>query len=164
MQQSFNANFSSDEKKYFKMGEACDLLGVRPHVLRYWEAEFAQIKPHKSTSGQRLYRRADIDTLNKIYHLLYREKFTIAGAQQALKQDDKNFAAEAMPEVVSAKNEIEKIIIATESVTMTSHVAEHSAAAHAQLSDDLRMRIDAAKEKIQNLLSLFANNAMPTGI
>jgi len=78
-------DFSLPEKDYFKMAEACDLLGIRPHVLRYWETEFSQVKPHMSKSGQRLYRRTDVETLARIYQLLYRKKFTIAGAKQALR-------------------------------------------------------------------------------
>lgn len=84
MENNHCANFSVAEKKFYKMGEACDVLGVRPHVLRYWETEFSQVQPYKSKSGQRLYRREDMVNLARIYQLLYRDKFTIAGARQAL--------------------------------------------------------------------------------
>ncbi len=72
-------------KKYFKIGETSALLGVKPHVLRYWETEFPQIRPYKSKTGQRLYRRCDVEALLKIQKLLYEERFTIAGARQALR-------------------------------------------------------------------------------
>jgi DNA-binding transcriptional MerR regulator len=74
------------DKKYFKIGEVASLLSVKPHVLRYWETEFPQVRPHKSRSGQRLYRRKDVETLLAVRHLLYVQKFTIAGARLALRQ------------------------------------------------------------------------------
>ena len=73
------------DKKYFKIGETSSLLGVKPHVLRYWETEFPQIRPCKSKTGQRMYRRRDVEALIKIQKLLYQERFTIAGAKQALR-------------------------------------------------------------------------------
>lgn len=77
--------FALPDKKYFKIGETSSLLGVKPHVLRYWETEFPQIRPFKSKTGQRLYRRRDVEALLKIQRLLYQERFTIAGARQALR-------------------------------------------------------------------------------
>lgn len=74
------------EQKYFKIAEASDLLGVKPHVLRYWESEFPQIRPYKAKNGQRLYRRRDFEALQHIQRLLYKERCTIAGARQALRQ------------------------------------------------------------------------------
>jgi len=73
------------DKRYFKIGETSSLLGVKPHVLRYWETEFPQIRPFKSKTGQRLYRRRDVEALMKIQKLLYQERFTIAGARLALR-------------------------------------------------------------------------------
>lgn len=75
------------DKLYFKIGEVGEIVGVAPHVLRYWETEFRAIKPQKSRSQQRVYRRRDVETLLKIKHLLYDQKFTIAGARQQLSAD-----------------------------------------------------------------------------
>lgn len=74
------------EKKYFKIGEVADLVGVEPHVLRYWETQFPQLRPHKARSGHRLYRRREVETLLLIRELLHVQRFTIAGARQALRQ------------------------------------------------------------------------------
>ncbi len=74
------------EKKYFKIGEVADLVGVEPHVLRYWETQFPQVRPHKARSGHRLYRRREVETLLAIRELLHVQRFTIAGARQALRQ------------------------------------------------------------------------------
>jgi len=71
-------------KLFFRIGEASRLLGVPAHVLRYWEKEFPGVAPEKSSGGQRLYRRKDLELLLMIKHLLYERKFTIAGARQWL--------------------------------------------------------------------------------
>jgi DNA-binding transcriptional MerR regulator len=73
------------DRKYFKIGEVAALLGVEPHVLRYWETQFSQIKPHKARSGHRLYRRRDVETLIVIKDLMHVQRFTLAGARQALR-------------------------------------------------------------------------------
>jgi DNA-binding transcriptional MerR regulator len=74
------------DKKYFKIGEVASLLGVEAHVLRYWETQFPQLKPHKARSGHRLYRRREVETLLVIKDLLHVQRFTIAGARQAIRQ------------------------------------------------------------------------------
>lgn len=72
-------------KLYFRIGEVSDIVGVKPYVLRYWESEFPDIKPSKSKSGQRLYKRRDVELLVGIKRLLYDERFTIDGARKRLK-------------------------------------------------------------------------------
>lgn len=73
------------DKIYFKIGEVSELLDLQPHVLRYWENEFDILSPTKSKSGQRLYRRKDVEVLDLIKDLLHRQKFTIKGARQHIK-------------------------------------------------------------------------------
>ena len=73
-------------KIYYRIGEVADLVGVEPHVLRYWETEFSSLRPQKSPKGRRLYTRAHIDTLLKVKDLLYAHRFTIAGARKKLRQ------------------------------------------------------------------------------
>lgn len=75
------------EKIFFKIGEVCDIVGVQAHVLRYWESEFSMLSPQKNKSGQRSYRRKDVETALKIKQLLYNEMFTIAGARKKLIAD-----------------------------------------------------------------------------
>jgi DNA-binding transcriptional MerR regulator len=74
------------ERKYFRIGEVAEIVGVEPHVLRYWETQFSQLRPHKARSGHRLYRRREVETLLVIKDLLHVQRFTIAGARQALRQ------------------------------------------------------------------------------
>lgn len=75
------------EKIYFKIGEVCELLDVQAHVLRYWETEFSMLSPQKNKSGQRSYRRRDVEIALRIKQLLYQEMFTIAGARKKLQSD-----------------------------------------------------------------------------
>lgn len=77
------------EKIYFKIGEVCDIVGVQAHVLRYWETEFSMLSPQKNRSGQRSYRRKDVETALRIKELLYDEMFTIAGARKKLQSEQR---------------------------------------------------------------------------
>lgn len=75
------------EKIFFKIGEVCDLVGVQAHVLRYWETEFPMLSPQKNRSGQRTYRRRDVEIALRIKELLYDDLFTIAGAKKRLQNE-----------------------------------------------------------------------------
>src|SRR5580698_4464146 len=74
------------DKLFFRIGEVSQLVGVEAYVLRYWESEFPGLSPRKSSSGQRMFRRKDVELLLRIKHLLYGQKFTIEGARKALQQ------------------------------------------------------------------------------
>ena len=75
------------EKIYFKIGEVCELVDVQAHVLRYWETEFPMLSPQKNRSGQRSYRRRDVEISLRIKELLYDELYTIAGARKRLQSE-----------------------------------------------------------------------------
>src|SRR6184192_1406427 len=75
------------EKLYFRIGEVARLCHLPAYVLRFWESEFPQLKPVKSSTGQRMYRRRDVSDVLKIRQLLYEEGFTIAGARQQLRTE-----------------------------------------------------------------------------
>src|SRR5258706_9558142 len=72
-------------KLYFRIGEVASAVGVETHVLRYWETEFRSIRPQKSSRGQRVYSRRDVETLMRVKELLYDRGFTIAGARKQLR-------------------------------------------------------------------------------
>ncbi|MBI5252313.1 MAG: MerR family transcriptional regulator [Desulfomonile tiedjei] len=82
------------EKQYFKIGEVSEILDVEPYVLRYWESEFKILKPTRTRARQRLYHKRDLELLMEIKHLLYDEKFTIAGAKKRLQEMKKQSSAE----------------------------------------------------------------------
>ena len=81
------------DKLFFRIGEVSELVGVEPYVLRYWESEFPALAPKKSSGGQRMFRRKDVELLLRIKHLLYDRKFTIEGARQALQEKTKKVEA-----------------------------------------------------------------------
>ncbi|MCX5899057.1 MAG: MerR family transcriptional regulator [Proteobacteria bacterium] len=76
------------DKLYFKIGEVCKITGVEPYILRYWESEFKLVKPYRTKSNQRLYRKKDVESILKIKKMLYEDKFTIAGAKLKLKDSN----------------------------------------------------------------------------
>ncbi len=78
------------DKLYFRIGEVARLCSVAPYVLRFWESEFTQLKPNKSGTGQRLYRRRDVEMALRVKRLLYDEGYTIAGARQAIQLETRN--------------------------------------------------------------------------
>jgi DNA-binding transcriptional MerR regulator len=75
------------EKLYFKIGEVAKIVGVKPYVLRYWETEFSVIRPGKTRSRHRLYRRKDVESLLRIKELLHDQRFTIEGARKHLRAE-----------------------------------------------------------------------------
>ena len=75
------------DKLYFRIGEVAKLLALPTYVLRFWETEFPQLKPNKSSTGQRMYRRPEVEFALRIKKLLYEEGFTIPGARQHLKSE-----------------------------------------------------------------------------
>jgi len=74
-------------KLYYSISEVSDLVGVKPHVLRYWETQFKMLRPRKGRGGARMYRKRDIEVLFDIKQLLYDQRFTIAGARRKILDD-----------------------------------------------------------------------------
>ncbi len=72
------------KKVYYSIGEVCDLSGLKPHVLRYWETQFSVLNPTKNRAGNRVYRQRDVEIVLLVKHLLYDEKYTIEGANQKI--------------------------------------------------------------------------------
>ena len=97
-------------KRYFTIGEVSSLCDVRPHVLRYWEQEFPQLKPVKRRGNRRYYQRQDVLTIRQIRSLLYDQGFTIGGARQRLEGDD------AKEDVTQARQLIRQMISELEDV------------------------------------------------
>jgi DNA-binding transcriptional MerR regulator len=77
------------DKLYFRIGEVATLCRLPAYVLRFWESEFPQLKPVKSSTGQRMYRRRDVENVLRIKQLLYEQGFTIVGARQQLRSEAK---------------------------------------------------------------------------
>jgi DNA-binding transcriptional MerR regulator len=113
------------DKLFFRIGEVSQLVGVETYVLRYWESEFPGLSPRKSSSGQRMFRRKDVELLLRIKHLLYSQKFTIEGARKALQEKVKPvsvrkstvpeqpslFAPSPLPEIRKQVSEILRLLL-----------------------------------------------------
>ncbi len=100
-------------KRYFTIGEVAELCQVKPHVLRYWEQEFPQLKPVKRRGNRRYYQRHDVELIRRIRGLLYEQGFTIGGARQRLEGDEgKSEAGEAAnPQLLrELRQELESIL------------------------------------------------------
>jgi DNA-binding transcriptional MerR regulator len=93
------------DKLFFKIGEVAELVGVKPHVLRYWETEFAALKPKKTRGSHRMYSRKDVELAMHIRQLLHDEGFTVPGARKKLKERGRH-KRESAPEP-KAKREVE---------------------------------------------------------
>ncbi|MEK6731557.1 MAG: MerR family transcriptional regulator [Pseudomonadota bacterium] len=100
------------DKLYFTIGETSELCAIKPHVLRYWEQEFAQLKPTKRRGGRRYYQTKDIELIRDIRELLYLKGFTIAGAKQQIQVAKVDKKSEPPKEEVPviAKKEIKKTL------------------------------------------------------
>jgi DNA-binding transcriptional MerR regulator len=95
------------EKIYYKIGEVAEVAGVKTSVLRFWESEFPFLNPVKSSSGQRLYSRKEIDLVLQVKHLLYDEKFTIEGVKKRITTKGKALETEDLLDSVAATDYIE---------------------------------------------------------
>jgi DNA-binding transcriptional MerR regulator len=113
---------SIPEKIFFKIGEVCEIVDVQAHVLRYWETEFAMLSPQKNRSGQRSYRRRDVEIALRIKELLYNELYTIAGAKKKLQGE---LRESSKLKIVTADGEFEGEI-SDEFVSGTSDESEVS--------------------------------------
>jgi len=98
-------------KRYFTIGEVSELCAVKPHVLRYWEQEFPQLKPVKRRGNRRYYQRQDVLIIRQIRSLLYDEGFTIGGARQRLTGDDaKTDVSQSQQIIKQIRMELEQVL------------------------------------------------------
>ena len=98
-------------KRYFTIGEVSDLCAVKPHVLRYWEQEFPQLKPVKRRGNRRYYQRQDVLIIRQIRGLLYEEGFTIGGARQRLTDDEAKVDVSQSQQIIKQlRTELEQVL------------------------------------------------------
>ena len=98
-------------KRYFTIGEVSELCGVKPHVLRYWEQEFNELKPVKRRGNRRYYQRHDILLIRQIRSLLYEQGYTIGGARSHLSSDDvKEDSTRTKQMIHQMRGELEEIL------------------------------------------------------
>ena len=98
-------------KRYFTIGEVGELCGVKPHVLRYWEQEFTQLRPVKRRGNRRYYQRQDVLIIRQIRSLLYEEGFTIGGARQRLTGDEARTDVSQSQQIIrQVRSELEDVL------------------------------------------------------
>ena len=103
-------------KRYFTIGEVSELCGVKPHVLRYWEQEFTQLRPVKRGGNRRYYQHHEVLLIRRIRELLYQDGFTISGARNRLdevaarKREDAEESVSLREQLVSVRSEIKSIL------------------------------------------------------
>jgi DNA-binding transcriptional MerR regulator len=91
------------KKEYYSIGEVCQITGLKPHVLRYWETQFKGLVPVKNRAGNRAYRRREIEMVQLVKELLYEKKYTIEGARQRLEDLRRNAGDQLESELAGAK-------------------------------------------------------------
>ncbi len=123
------------DRLYFKIGDVARICGVEAYVLRFWETQFPQLKPNKSGTGQRLYRRKDVELVLKIKHLVHAEGYTLSGARQALEQA--HTRKNSPPEQNSKLPQL--------------------AAISTQLQDDLSATVAKARAELREIAGLLAS-------
>ncbi|HLX85810.1 MAG TPA: MerR family transcriptional regulator [Terriglobales bacterium] len=113
-----NAEIIIPEKLYFRIGEVASLCRLPAYVLRFWETEFPQLRPVKSSTGQRMFRKRDVESVVRIKKLLYDDGFTIAGARAQLREETKSernqttlpFPVNPAVNVAHLRNELQQIL------------------------------------------------------
>src|SRR5215813_11666183 len=98
------------DKLFFKISEVCDIVGVEPYVLRFWETEFPNFAPEKSKAGHRVYKKKDVENVLRIKELLYDRGFTIAGARKHLNKSKQASKMDRNQVVARMRKELQDIL------------------------------------------------------
>jgi len=85
------------DKLFYRIGDVSEITGIKPHILRYWEAEFSVLRPRKNDAGQRVYERRDVELVIEIKKLLYEQRYTISGAKKFLERRHKQAPKKSSP-------------------------------------------------------------------
>ncbi len=151
-------------KLFFKIGEVCEITDTQPYVLRYWESEFPALAPAKNSSGQRIYRRKDIETVLRIKQLLYEEGFTIAGAKKRLEAESSGrgttpttLAGEAIAEQNRALDEATVAAVAAAPATAVpvAEAAVPTSPVPPPADDRTRAVLLEVREQLREMLTLL---------
>jgi DNA-binding transcriptional MerR regulator len=142
---------SIPDKLFFKIGEVSLLVGVQPHVLRYWEKEVSSIRPGKTASNQRRYRRKDVEVFREIRRLLYEEKFTLAGARKRLMSPQQKEAEESVQQELPQST---PVVEKPASVVRQAIPVETSQLRLDFIDDRAKVNIENAKAGLRELIAM----------
>ena len=156
------------EKIFFKIGEVCDLVEVQAHVLRYWETEFPMLSPKKNKSGQRTYRRKDVETALRIKDLLYEDLFTIAGAKKRLQAEMRggakiepvkaDQAADAPAHAKAGDGPMQRGLFGDDAPAEASGTENHGSSGSAEISEDKREALKSLASQLLELRAMLSAN------
>ncbi len=142
------------KKLYYKIGEACKLLDIKPFVLRYWETEFPVLSPNKSKSGQRIYSEPDLEIIRRINELLNVEGYTIAGARKKLQSEIDSGGPEASgkpPAPAARKKAAKKSPAGAAPAALDNETGKQV--------EKLRTGVEAALSQTRSILELLGSQA-----
>ena len=138
------------DKLYFKIGEVAKFTGIKTHVLRYWETEFNAIRPNKSRSNQRLYRKQDVELILRLKDLLYNQGFTIAGARKKLREKPAPVVAAPVVEKAAAAPVVEKAVAAPAKVATVDQLSLPLAGSYdTKLLEEIRQDLLRLKQSLE---------------
>ncbi len=161
------------EKIFFKIGEVCDIVDVQAHVLRYWETEFPMLSPQKNRSGQRSYRRRDVEIALRVKELLYDDLYTIAGAKKRLQNEMRETnrlkivhsepaSKETFIKEVKSPEPVEEVTIDEDFDDEYEEIEEFEAAAPLEIDDERREALqDLAAQLLELREMLKVNKSEP---
>ena len=138
------------DRLYFKIGDVARICGLETYVLRFWETQFPQLKPNKGGSGQRLYRRREVELALEIKRLVHGEGYTIAGARQVLESAPKQARAAAVAPVVAPASKMQAVVV--------------SQAVSAPTGEAVKATIGRARAELRELAAMLANPDPAVGV
>jgi len=145
------------DKLYFRIGEVARLLEIATYVLRFWETEFPQLHPTKGGTGQRLYRRRDVETALRIRQLLYHEGYTIPGARQFLKAETR----QKNPELPFNPEPVSEMVLSTQKLRRVQAELQQIASLLARPLPHTR-RLDGAQKSGSKLTDSYSGESQRT--
>jgi DNA-binding transcriptional MerR regulator len=153
-------------KLYFRIGEVANLVGVEPHVLRYWEREFRSIRPTKSAKGQRVYSHRNVENLMRVRDLLYTQGFTIAGARKRLRETDIPEAPATDPDLAAdSERAVAEAVAVPASAPATAAVAVATAFCLAPaaigLRPGMRLELEGLRAEVEAFLQELSAEPQP---
>jgi len=154
---AYNPPPAIPDRLYFKIGDVARLCDVETYVLRFWETQFPQLKPNKSGTGQRLYRRRDVELALEIKHLVHAQGYTLAGARQVLEQANRRanplfVPMQEMPQPIDSQREAQTRLplVAAEASQRPDSVAASIGRARAELREILGLLSFSAPQPVRS--------------
>ena len=145
------------DRLYFKIGDVARICGLETYVLRFWESQFPQLKPNKSGTGQRLYRRREVELVLEIKRLVYAEGYTLSGARQALDQQHRRAGSQETKGLQDAKLDSQQDPPSRLSTAANSGVANSGVADAGRRGDAVAATIGHARAELREIAAMLGS-------